>query len=146
MAKREQLPTTKERGEPSRDSRALQKSINYCSPSKVDKEGCNIPLFCPFYIFKHKPKVSNKIKYTLSMVSVALFRKISKANMASDQKPTSYYFFQKKIQKNVGHDEKRYDRGIGDKFFPQEKNVLQLVLQFLQITQPKKRALILIRS
>ena len=42
--KRVQLPTTKERGEPSWDRRALWKSTNSCSPSKVAKEWRSIPL------------------------------------------------------------------------------------------------------
>ena len=44
-AKREQLLTTKERGEHSRYRRPLKKSINSYSPSKVANEWRSIPLF-----------------------------------------------------------------------------------------------------
>ena len=42
--KREELPTEKERGEPPRGRRALEKSKNSCYPSKVAKDWRNIPL------------------------------------------------------------------------------------------------------
>ena len=35
VKKREKLPTEKERGDPLSCSRALEKSENFCSPSKV---------------------------------------------------------------------------------------------------------------
>ena len=43
VTKREEIPTEKERGEPSKGRRALEKSENSSSPSKVAKEWCKIP-------------------------------------------------------------------------------------------------------
>ena len=53
VTKREELPTEKERGDPSRGRRALEKTKNSCSPSKVAKQWPNIP-------FMHLLCYSNK--------------------------------------------------------------------------------------
>ena len=47
VTKREELPTKKERGDPSRGRRALEKTENSCSPSKVAKQWRNIPFSQP---------------------------------------------------------------------------------------------------
>ena len=44
VKKRKELPKEKERGDPSRGRKALEKSKNLCSPSKVAMQWRNIPL------------------------------------------------------------------------------------------------------
>ena len=47
--KKKELPIEKERGDPSKGRRALEKYKNSCSPSKVAKQWRNIP-FMDFHV------------------------------------------------------------------------------------------------